>query len=520
MTHKIKKPEIAILGEFDGTPYVGTLWTRNSNAVTGVVMTDSVPHFDIIAYLNGYGTRSGKDLKALVSASKPSGFTSLTCGIDSDNKFFLEGSHTFGLATTGTNPNASRDMFGFTGSETVTGSGPYRLTASGRWKRGVFQTDYDTVGGLKIATTGTATMTMSFESQDSGPASGQVTITFGNFSGGNINDLQVGGTVEAVSSGTSYTIAGFTTDSGGNRVGVIVTSGSPVDVGPAYQAVYTTGVVTDVVPSNRRVQNLVTWLRLRSFESDADDNYSNLCLEDFEAVAGNTELTYVLEEDGRVSVNYDSSQTNYGTVSSIQTVGQSLFLRLGFDGTETETTTTTNHRQIRATNRAPCVLPTGRAYVELRREVTGRDDYTIMADGSTVASGLSPIRGWFILVRVFGPAHGYSTDQERHLRAWWSYARRGLTIYPSFGDPDNAGKGGNDTRRHVDLVGLYGTTGRHTLFQTVEAEESANHHGRRIGGRLLVRRHPTDQQARREQYSGDIDIHQEIRFRVLDDPSR
>lgn len=520
MTHKIKKPEIAILGEFDSNPYVGTVWTRNGNAVTVQSMTDSKPQSDIIAFLNGYGSKHGQDLKNLVSSSRPSSFSSLTCGIDSDNKFFVEGSHTFGLATTGTNPNASREMFGFTGSESVTGSGPYRLTASGRWKRGVFQTDFDTVGGLKIAESGSATMSMFFSSQTLGPGSGQVTITFGGFSGGNINDLQVGGSVEAVSAGITYTIAGFVLDSAGNRTSVIVTSGSAVNVGPSYQATYTTETITDIVPSNRRVQNLVTWLRSRNTETDADNIYKNLCLEDFEGLAGNTNLTYVLEEDGRVSVNYDSSQTNYGTVTSIQTVGQSLFLRLGFDGTETESTTTANHRQIKAANRAPCVLPTGRAYVELRREVSGRDDYTIMADGSVIASGLSPIRGWFILARVFGPAHGHSTDQERHLRAWWSYARRGLTIYPSFGDPDNPGKGGNDTRRHIDSVGLYGTTERHTLFQTVEAEEAANHHGRRIGGRLLVRRHPTDQQARREQYSGDIDIHQEIRFRVLDDPSR
>lgn len=519
MTHLIKKPQIAIMGEFDGTQYVGTLWTRNSNAVTGVIMTDSVPHFDIIAYLNGYGSRNGKDLKALVSANKPSGFTSLTCGIDSENKFFVEGSHTFGLATTGTNPNASRDMFGFTGSETVTGSGPYRLTASGRWKRGVFQTDFDTVGGLKIAQSGSATMEMFFSSQDSGPLSGQITITFSGFVNGTINDLQVGGTVQA-SSGDTYTIAGFVLDSGGNRVSVIVTSASFVNVGPSYQAVYTAETITDIVPSNRRVQNLVAWLRARSFESDADDNYSNLCLEDFEAVAGNTELTYVLEEDGRVSVNYDSSQTNYGTVSSIQTIGQELFLRLGFDGTEAETTTTTNHRQIKASNRAPCVLPTGRGYVELRREVSGRDDYSIMADGSVISSGLAPIRGWSILVRVHGPAHGFTIDQERHLRGWWSHARRGLTIYPTFGDPDNSGKGGNDTRRHVDAIGIYGTDTRHNLTQTIEAEESANHHGKRVGGRLLVRRHPSDQQERREQYSGQIDIHQDIRFRVLDDPSR
>ena len=137
-----------------------------------------------------------------------------------------------------------------------------------------------------------------------------------------------------------------------------------------------------------------------------------------------------------------------------------------------------------------------------------------------VSGGLAPIKGWRLIVRVTGPAHGYTADRERHLRNWWQYARRGLTLYPTFGDSENNGNGGNDTRRHVDLVGLYGTTNRHTLFQTVEADESANHFGKRVGGRLLVRRHPSDQQARREDYTFELDIHQDIMFRLLDDTSR
>tara|TARA_B100001173_G_C16021317_1_gene562204 strand:+ start:1410 stop:2861 length:1452 start_codon:yes stop_codon:yes gene_type:complete len=483
-------------------------------------MTNNVPHFDVIAFLNGYGSITNNSLKKIMDNAKPSGFGSITCGINSGNRFYIEAASTsFGLATTGTNPEASREMFGFDGTESVSGSGPYTLTASKRWARGVFQTDYDTVGGLKIATSSSATMTMTYASQDPGPASGQVTITFTGFTDGNINNLEVGGTVEAVSAGTSYTIAGFTVDGSGNRVAVIVTSGSTVNPGPSYQASYTSESVTDIVPSNHRVQNLVAWIRQRTGVSDADDIYADHCLERFEFAAGNTSMTVVLEEDGRISLNYPSS-VDYSGLASVSAAGEALFRRLGFDGTETVTTTTTNHRQIKGSNRAPCVLATGRGYVSMRREVSGRDELTVMADGSVISSGLAPTKGWSLTIRVDGPAHGYASDMEKHLRNWWTHARRGLTIYPSFGDPNNGGKGGNDTRRHADLESVYGLTSRHNETQTVEADESETHYGKRVGGRILARRHPSDQQSRRESYSGQIDIHQDIILRLIDDPSR
>ncbi len=274
----------------------------------------------------------------------------------------------------------------------------------------------------------------------------------------------------------------------------------------------------DGIANARRVQNLSTYIRVRGSVLDADDIYSGKCLEDFEHTAGNTLASLVLEEDGHVSINYPSS-VNYDNVSSNTAAGKALLLRLGFDGTETETTTFGNNRQLKAANPAPCAM-TSRGYVELRRETLGRDDFSIMADGSVISAGLSPIKGWHLLIRVTGPAHGYSSNRERHLRDWWKHARRGLTIYPTFGDPDNNGDGGNDTRRHVNIETIYGTADRHTLFQTVEADESAHHYGKRVGGRLLVRRHPADAQERRESYSGDIDMHQDIRIRLLDDPTR
>lgn len=428
----IKKPRLAILGEFDATEFVGALYERDENEIEGVLNTNSEPHFDIIAFLNGYGSKSGQDLNSILDDNKPSAISSFLAGINESGFFYLQADASFSWSDIFPD---NREKFGFTGDESAQlVSGNFIMTATNRWQRGVFE-------------------------------------------------IERGG--------------------GNNQLGLGLQTGT---------------TVWDAIPTARRIQNLPTYLRVRGSVGDADDIYNGKCLEDWEHTAGNTSASLVLEEDGRVSINYPSSVA-YDDVQSNSTLGKALLLRLGFDGTETETTTFGDGRQLKATNPAPCAM-TSRGYVELRRETLGRDDFSIMADGSVISAGLAPIKGWHLLIRVTGPAHGYSADRERHLRDWWKYARRGLTIYPTFGDPDNSGNGGNDTRRHVNIETIYGTADRHTLFQTVEADESAHHYGKRVGGRLLVRRHPADQQERRETYSGDIDMHQDIRLRLLDDPTR
>ncbi len=660
MTHTIKRPQVALLGEASMSQYAGTnLWQHaNGSNVQVNALTNSVPHSDIIAFLNGYGSTNSRRLNAILAANKPSAMTTLTCGIDSNNRFFLEGSSTFALASSGTYSESSRAMFGFTGTETVTGSGPYRLTAAGRWKRGVFQTDYDTVGGLKIQTPGTPTTVfvsimldgtpitndpsfpgktlaqfdfssslasdyddlevggfmvgsneqgdgantfeiLNFKYNSSHPfnithivfddpddnLSGSMDFTYQfNFTGtnqgyqGTITNISIHTTInytegqailfqpgpswqfqngvpagfENHNSTTPYNwtgdqysslmrIGGTLTAPDGTQYAIIRKSGNSLSGHPIttltaseINAYITAGgtwsytnqgiqTVHDVVPSGRRVQNLPTWIRNRGLMSDADDVYGGTkeCLEAAMFSVSMPEMTCVLEEDGRVSLNYPTSSA-YGLFQNISATGKRLLQRLGFDGTETVTTTTANHSQIKAANRAPCALSTKRGYVELRREVSGRDDYVLMADGSVVSSGFSPTSGWSITFRVSGPPHGYAADMERHLRGWWSHARRGLTIYPTFGDPDNPGKGGNDTRRHVDKHSIYVDSNNplHNLFHTAEADEQESHFGKRVGGRLLVRRHPSDSLERAENYSGQLDIHQDIQMRFLDDPTR
>ncbi len=563
MHNGIKKPKVAILGEFDSTPYTGNLYRRSGNApyIELTNNTNNLPFFDLIGFLNGYGTETGKTLNDVLNDNKPAGMNTLTASFaygyfgttTRSARFMLTSNVTFNLASTGTNPEASREMFGFDGTETATGgNNSFTIVANKPWKRGVFQTNFDTVGGLKIGMpAGPQNVSTSFQYTS---ASGTMfnmnaaTRLFPNGStltnGVTLSDFTINTTISAVTDSNAtvvYKIVNTGTSGGNTYFDLTYSNGAPLDFtndfsNNGFSANSTTfsatvladtgaETVTDVVPTSRRVQNLIVWMRTRGSVADADDIYASNCLETLEANAETngtaTDMTCVLEEDGRVSFNFANGSSNSAYLfTGITAAGKKFLKRLGFDGDESIKPTTSGARQIKANNRAPCVLATNRGYVEMRRMVDGRDEFTIMADGSVVSSGLMPIRGWDLTIRLAGPAHGYDTDLERHLRQWWNHARRGLTIYPSFGDPDNPGKGGNDTRRHLDILDLeYGAPIENTSY-TTEAEHSANHFGKRTGGRLLVHRHPSDSQRRNEKYSGQLDIHQDIQLRVLDDPTR
>jgi len=137
MSHIIKKPKLAILGEFDATEYVGALYERNDFELEGVLNTDSVPHFDIIAFLNGYGSADGQDLNSILDDNNPATFSTFTSGLNEDGYFYLEGDVDFEWYDT---LEDNRSLFGFTGDETTSlVSGSFIMTATNRWKRGVFE---------------------------------------------------------------------------------------------------------------------------------------------------------------------------------------------------------------------------------------------------------------------------------------------------------------------------------------------------------------------------------------------
>ena len=125
----IRKPLPAVLGEFDGTKYTGNLWTRDGTTKTGVKMTDGVPHSDVIAFLNGYGSKSGDDLTSIVNANNGS-FSNFDIGFDDDGLFSMYAS---GLRFAYHEQGDHRELFGFSGTEQPTSS---RLTATNPWKRG------------------------------------------------------------------------------------------------------------------------------------------------------------------------------------------------------------------------------------------------------------------------------------------------------------------------------------------------------------------------------------------------
>lgn len=514
----IKKPRPAIMGEFDANSFTGNLWTRSS-AVSLSMLSNSESHFDVIAFLNGYGSRSGHELDSLFDVSGIATLTSVTASFDSNDRFFLYSNRPLTFATHANGDNRSK--FGFTGSESAVdqGNGFYKTTATNRWQRGVFEIERAASGkqGLFVKY---ISGTESFTGTDFRQVMSDGDVFLG-FSSSEMSDAEL----------ATFSTGDQIEDTNGNTWEILsVTDGTTnmLELRPVSHSVALPNDNTiiresseqaDILPISLRVQNLITLMRERGSENDADDIYSGKCLEHVDSSTNN--IRWILEADGKVSINAPNGSTAYQSFGSLTTAGESLLKRLGFDGSETfESSVSVGIMRIKANNLAPCVLIADRGYSELRREVTGRDEFSMMADGSVVSSGLIPVKGWRMLIRVLGPAYGYTQDRERHLRNWWQHARRGLTIYPTFGDGDRVANGGNDTRRHVDKISIFGSTQHYNLTQTIEADAQESHHGKRVGGRLLVRRHPADAQARRESYSGDLDVFQDIAFRFLDDPSR
>lgn len=284
------------------------------------------------------------------------------------------------------------------------------------------------------------------------------------------------------------------------------------------------------LPSNgflMRVQSLPTFLRTRSGTGVDDDVYQGKTLDDAFQIH-ETDTSLCVEPDGRVSINY-SSAASFGFTAD----GQALWQRLGGTGRESAVAASGANRVTLTTeNPAPCFLALDRGYISFRRVTRARDERVLMADGSVVSAGLDPVQGWKIEIRVTGPAFGYRSqadgpptagisprNMEDRLRMWWKYARRELTLYPQWGDRDQA-YGSIEIRRHKSPADAYGASGMYSTTFTTEAETSAAHWGRRKGGRLLLRRDPMDSQSEEERYDGPLDVHQDIELMLLDDPTR
>ena len=285
-----------------------------------------------------------------------------------------------------------------------------------------------------------------------------------------------------------------------------------------------------------RVQSLMTYMRDRGVAEDSDNVWSDekpgdapplgFCLE--RRVQNNAnptpEFRAMVEADGRISFNYPNTGSPSATMADSWFAGSSVkrrfAIRLGFDLTETAVAAPGNRLTLTSKNPAPCVLAMDRGYVKLRRTVRNRDDYAQMSDGSIVSAGLAPVRGWEATLRVVGPAYGFDASLEQHLRDWWQHSRRGLTLYPQWGDADYS-LGSIDMRRNVTpdfMIENVGPNRGYTTGVSIEAYVEESNYAKRKGGRLFLRQ--TRSTTYREEYKTELDCYQDIDLRLQDDPTR
>ena len=140
--NRIKRPLPALLGEFDAAPHTGHVFTRWDN---GGTTDSSIPgtagrYWDLIAFLNGYGSRAGQSMADLANVTWGGG-EPITFGIDDDDFFYMEAQTDFSLelemndwADLGVPRVDMRAS-----SLTRDGVTYFRATATGPWRRGVLQ---------------------------------------------------------------------------------------------------------------------------------------------------------------------------------------------------------------------------------------------------------------------------------------------------------------------------------------------------------------------------------------------
>ena len=267
----------------------------------------------------------------------------------------------------------------------------------------------------------------------------------------------------------------------------------------------------DVVPASAKRagrQSLSVWVNVRSRTDTLEDAMGAGC-------------TAYINPTGRVVL-----EVPYGTaLAGFTADGRSLWARLGGTGDELvkdiEDESGQFRRTLTATHPCPGFLAFDKQLVEMRRFATGRDDRVVMADGSMASAGLPPLQGFNITFRAGGTALGFQASLEKALRDFWKHSRDKITFFPMWGDLDSA-TGAIETRKHLDEQTAYSLgVESYSATQTIEADIEASHYYKRKGGRLFLRRAPDDNQKRTEDYgSRALDVFQDVKFRLLDDPTR
>ena len=151
----ITRQTAALAGVFDARAFAGeAAFTRDVGGVATVstisISADVFP--DVLAFLHGFGSAASASLPARLQAAWSSAGCAgtITCGIDESDRFYIEtdaAAGDFKIANT-----ADAGAFGFLGAlDFVGGVAPFRHTASGDWRRGVFEL---TGVGLKLTPSG------------------------------------------------------------------------------------------------------------------------------------------------------------------------------------------------------------------------------------------------------------------------------------------------------------------------------------------------------------------------------
>jgi hypothetical protein len=254
--------------------------------------------------------------------------------------------------------------------------------------------------------------------------------------------------------------------------------------------------VTVVDSGGYGVQSLPTWIRVRGSESDADDVWDGLTLEDAEGSSAG-DPTWLVGPDGRVVCTYDSGD------SDIDWLSDAAMRELGFDGSEVAASSN-GRKYVTATHHAPSFLAPSRPLSECTPIVEDGAEVQRMLDGTHAVSLIGPWTSYRVGMRVDGLV-GSTQKLDPHLRRFLAACRPGrwVTLYPQWGDTAAPTRGSIDPRRHRDewdVLSYSSTVPGYSNAYTME------HHARvasyRCGGRLLLQRAKGDSADRTLDYGG------------------
>lgn len=254
--------------------------------------------------------------------------------------------------------------------------------------------------------------------------------------------------------------------------------------------------VTVVNSGGYGVQSLPTWIRVRGSESDADDVWDGLTLEDAEGTSAG-DPTWLVGPDGRVVCTYDSGD------SDIDWLDAPAMRELGFDGSEVAASDN-GRKYVTATYYAPSFLAPSRPLSECTPIVEDGTEVQRMLDGTHAVSLVGPWTSYRVGMRVDGLV-GSTQQLDEHLPRFLRALRPGrwATLYPQWGDTGSPTRGSIDVRRHRDAwdaLTYTSTVAGYSAAYTIENQARVAPF--RCGGRLLLQRASNDEATRALDYGG------------------